>query len=99
MVRYWTMRYEAKHNFLKKLAQNLGNFINITWTLASRHQQWHCYQWLNTSTIGQDEPEIGPGNYRCVLYSEMTVCMCIAGDSVAQHDRPRDLESCDDCFR
>ena len=57
------MRYEAKHNFLKKLAQNLGNFINITWTLASRHQQWQCYQWLNTSIIGQEEPEIGPGLY------------------------------------
>ena len=61
MVRYWTMRYEAERNFLKKLAQNLGNFINIAWTLASRHQQWQCYKWSNTSTVGQEEPEIGLG--------------------------------------
>jgi hypothetical protein len=32
------MRYEAKHNHLKKLAQNIGNFINIALTLATRHQ-------------------------------------------------------------
>lgn len=34
LVKLWTMRYEAKHNHLKKLAQNIGNFINIAWTLA-----------------------------------------------------------------
>ena len=61
LVKHWTMRYEAKHNYLKKLAQNVGNFINVAWTLASRHQQWQCYKWLDDSTIGQEHPEIGPG--------------------------------------
>ena len=61
LVKHWTMRYEAKHSHLKKLAQNLGNFINIPWTLASRHQKWQCYHWLGAEPLGQVEPEIGPG--------------------------------------
>jgi hypothetical protein len=55
------MRFEAKHNYFKKLSQKLGNFINIAWTLASRHQEWHCYQWHGTSILGH-ETEIGPGD-------------------------------------
>lgn len=54
------MRYEAKHNHLKKLAQNIGNFINIEWTLACRHQYWQCYQWQDGELFNED-PEIGPG--------------------------------------
>ena len=60
------MRYEAKHSYFKKLAQNVGNFINIPWTLATRHQLWQCYQWLNKDTLPHDEPEIGPG--KCTSY-------------------------------
>ena len=67
LVRHWTMRYEAKHNHLKKLAQNIGNFINIALTLASRHQYWQCYKWQEGDVM-DDEPEIGPGN---VIYNVM----------------------------
>lgn len=55
------MRYEAKHSYFKRLLQNLGNFINIPWTLGSRHQKWQCYQWIGDEPLGQVEPEIGPG--------------------------------------
>ena len=55
------MRYEAKHNHLKKLAQNIGNFINIPWTLACRHQYWQSYKWLEGDTLAVDDPQIGPG--------------------------------------
>ena len=54
------MRYEAKHNHLKKLAQNIGNFINIEWTLANRLQYWQCYQWSDGAVLAEN-PEIGPG--------------------------------------
>ena len=60
LVRQWTMRYEAKHNHLKKLAQNIGNFINIALTLATRHQYWQCYKWQEGDLM-DDEPEVGPG--------------------------------------
>ena len=62
LIRYWTMRYEAKHNHLKKLAQNIGNFINISWTLACRHQYWLCYKWMDNDIMASEDPEIGPGN-------------------------------------
>ncbi len=62
-MRHWTMRFEAKHNYFKKLAQNVGNFINVSWTLALRHQLWQCYQW--TKADPQDEAEVGPGMFTC----------------------------------
>lgn len=55
------MRYEAKHNHLKKLAQNIGNFINIAWTLANRHQYWQCFKWQEQDFMMSEDPEIGPG--------------------------------------
>ena len=61
LVRFWTMRYEAKHSYFKKLAQNVGNFINVPWTLATRHQLRQCYHWLNTDTLPHAKPEVGPG--------------------------------------
>lgn len=58
------MRYEAKHNYLKNLAQRLGNFKNIAWTLASRHQQWQCYHWLGSDTLREVDIEVGPGKFK-----------------------------------
>ena len=30
----WTMRFKAKHQYFKSLASRMGNFINITYSLA-----------------------------------------------------------------
>ena len=48
------MRYEAKN---KSLATRLGNFINLPYSLAMRHQQLQCYK----EVIGH-ELEVGPGD-------------------------------------
>ena len=90
LVQQWTMRYEAKHNLFKRLAQNIGNFINISWTLAVRHQQWHCYHSLNTQTVGQEDPEIGPGMYIIIIavYVVLYELICIyVGQTVMEFDR------------
>ena len=34
----WTIRFEAKHSFFKKVVRDANNFKNILLTLASRHQ-------------------------------------------------------------
>ena len=60
LVRYWTMRYEARHHFFKRLAQNVGNFINLSYTLAVRHQLLQCYYHQSEAFLGS-EVEIGPG--------------------------------------
>lgn len=60
MTRYWTMRHEAKLSLFKK-ASHLGNFKNIAYTLACRHQRWMCYQ-LASDHMLQSCFECGPGS-------------------------------------
>ena len=43
MVRTWCMRYEAKHRFFKRIAMHMGNYTNVAFTLADRHQWQMCY--------------------------------------------------------
>ncbi|KAG1686583.1 hypothetical protein GQR58_008695 [Nymphon striatum] len=38
LIRHWVMQYEEKHNFFKRAAVVVGNFINLAKTLAIRHQ-------------------------------------------------------------
>lgn len=58
------MRFEAKHSYFKHLAQSIGNFINIPYTLAMRHQQFQCYLNVNTTDIPgwNNIFEVGKGN-------------------------------------
>ena len=60
LVRHWTMRYEAKYSYFKKLCQSIGNFINLPHTLAMRHEYFQCY--LCTSTDDLIDIEVGSGN-------------------------------------
>lgn len=39
----WTIRFEAKHSFFKKVVRDANNFKNILLTLASRHQLMLAY--------------------------------------------------------
>ena len=68
LVRHWTMRYEAKHNYFKKMSQNIGNYINISWTLAMRHQYLQCYYALSGDNLFDSDTEIGPGRYYNVWF-------------------------------
>ncbi|KAK6167118.1 hypothetical protein SNE40_021218 [Patella caerulea] len=43
----WCMRFESKHNYFKILSHRLGNFTNICYTLATRHQRLQAF--LTTS--------------------------------------------------
>ena len=51
---------EAKHAYFKGLAQSLGNFINLPYSLAMRHQHLQCYWSTNCHELGL---EVGPGMY------------------------------------
>ena len=37
------MRFEAKHNYFKMLADKINNFKNIDYSLAKRHQALQAY--------------------------------------------------------
>ena len=55
------MRFEGKHNYFKKLAGRLGNFINVPYTMAIRHQCLSCYYSIEKQKFG-DELEVGTGS-------------------------------------
>ncbi|KAJ1519005.1 hypothetical protein ONE63_011386 [Megalurothrips usitatus] len=56
LIFLFTLRFEAKHQFLKRVAKACKNFINLLYTLSHRHQVYLSY--LRTGVI---YPEgIGP---------------------------------------
>ena len=57
------MRFEAKHSYFKKLAHSMGNFVNITYSLAMRHQLYQCYLNINSEELPgwAHNVEAGPG--------------------------------------
>lgn len=40
----WSMRFEAKHQYFKKVAVSIKNFKNLTFSLANRHQLKQSHQ-------------------------------------------------------
>ena len=93
---HWTMRYEAKHNYLKKMGQNIGNYINICWTLAMRHQ---CYYSISGDSLFDEQTEIGPGIAIHKIIILMMPNYAYAGDTVAVRDCPVQLGNTSNCFR
>lgn len=57
------MRYEAKHSYFKKLISNIGNFINLPYTLAMRHQKLAGIV------------DVGTGNYNRIVLTSLTRTM------------------------
>lgn len=46
IVHFWTMRFEAKHSYFKKLA-NIANYKNLGKYMATRHQKHFCMELLD----------------------------------------------------
>ena len=43
LVHLWTMRFEGKHRFFKRVIHDTQNFKNVLKTLANRHQHMMAY--------------------------------------------------------
>lgn len=85
------MRFEAKHNYFKKLVDKINNFKNITYSLAKRHQALQAY--LLQASAGnflRMSLEVGQGNgNRPQAVGHFTVVYCAAwslGGSEADSD-------------
>ena len=74
LVRFWTMRFEAKHQYFKSLASRMGNFINITYSLAVRQQCYQCYVLQSQSGFCAKHLKVGKG---ILLLFTMYVCWSI----------------------
>lgn len=63
------MRFEAKHNYFKKLVDNINNFKNITYSLAMRHQALQTYRMQSSQgNYLRVSLEIGPGKGAIINY-------------------------------
>lgn len=54
----WTIRFEAKHSFFKKVVRDVNNFKNILLTLATRHQHMLAY-FLDMPSLFKLPVEVG----------------------------------------
>lgn len=70
LVQYWTMRFEAKHNYFKTISHITCNFRNICKTMAFRHQMTQCYHFLS-GTMFEQNLEVGPGNTELLANIDM----------------------------
>ncbi|KAM7313527.1 uncharacterized protein ISCGN_003389 [Ixodes scapularis] len=53
LQQFWSMRFEAKHQYFKTLASRIKNFRNITLTLSKRHQLMQSHQLKELSLDAQ----------------------------------------------
>lgn len=67
LIRLWCMRFEAKHQYFKKIANSSRNFRNISWTLAKRHQMLQCYERCGEKGFESDNFE----KYNKLKYSSL----------------------------
>lgn len=60
LLKFWCMRFEAKHNFFRRLSHIVSNFKNICKTMAYRHQLFMCYKFYAKCHV-QKSLEVGNG--------------------------------------
>ena len=58
-------RFEAKHQYFKKLSQKIGNYINVSKTLAKQHQLLMALHGMEPVK----DIELGKGMLLCVFLS------------------------------
>lgn len=44
LIYYWMMRVDSKHQFFTRVAKNTNNFVNLTKTMAKKHQAIMAYK-------------------------------------------------------
>ena len=48
LIRLWTLRFESKHSYFKRIAKRCQNFRNITKTLSVKHQLLQAFNFNGT---------------------------------------------------
>lgn len=64
LVDFWTIRFEAKHSFFKKVVRDVNNFKNILLTLSLRHQLMLAYH-LDMTTLFKPRVEVKGASNVC----------------------------------
>lgn len=74
--RFWTMRFESKHQYFKDISRKLKNFKNLTKTLATRCQTLQAVWLSSESFIPSLDRICGPGEKKAL--SDFSDDMCNA---------------------
>lgn len=67
LIRLWTLRFESKHSYFKRVARRCQNFRNITKTLSVKHQLLQAYN-LNGAFFPQSLNYSNGCTFRANLY-------------------------------
>ena len=70
LIHFWTMRFEAKHRFFKRLGHIVCNYRNILKTLCHRQQMFLCYSLMSGKDLTQRDVEVGPGGSELIATLE-----------------------------
>ena len=62
------MRYEAKHSYFKRLAQSMGDFINVPYSLTMRHRFLRCCESTDDAEMLAAGLTVGPGTDEALVY-------------------------------
>ena len=68
LIELWTMRYEAKHSYFKKVVHDTRNWKNVLLTLSTKHQQMIAYH-LDSGILFK--PKLYVENVKVVRVSEL----------------------------
>jgi hypothetical protein len=78
-VRYWCMRFEARHQVFKELARTTNCFKNVCKTLAKRFQRGLAFQFVNHTLF--DMYETGPAEEVVVGDFASAICDAVCRDT------------------
>ena len=67
LVCNWSMRFQAKHHYFKKIVGTVNNFKNIEYSLAKRHQALQAYLMQTTTNLFSLSLEFGPGTVYYII--------------------------------
>ena len=79
LVHVWTMRFEGKHRFFKKVVHDTLNFKNVLKTMATRHQHMIAY---HLSSAAFFRPHVQTSRSDSVLISNLPE---VAREHITQH--------------
>ncbi|KAE8738631.1 hypothetical protein FOCC_FOCC015883 [Frankliniella occidentalis] len=51
LIKCWTMRFESKHTFFKRIARMIRNFKNILFSFSLKHELLQCYLRTGADTV------------------------------------------------
>ena len=70
----WCMRFEAKHQYFKSVISSLGNYVNVTATMATRHQMRQCWDFTSSDFLSGEPCPLK--STICSHLANLVCCVC-----------------------